>query len=78
VAVIEPGRRRRAQDRKNVVALPKGNIDADETPEQAAVREVLEETGIEARPWPRWAAIRNVYSRKWKDGKKIFKVVTSI
>lgn len=28
--------------------LPKGAVTADETPEQAAVREVLEETGLEA------------------------------
>ncbi len=30
--------------------LPKGMLDAGETPEQAAVREVREETGITARP----------------------------
>ena len=28
--------------------LPKGNVEPDETPEAAAVREVLEETGLEA------------------------------
>ncbi len=76
VAVIEPGRDGEPEDRRNVVALPKGNIDADETPEQAAVREVLEETGIEARPVAGLGSIRYIYSRKWKDGKKIFKVVT--
>lgn len=76
VAVIEPGRDGEPDDRKNVVALPKGNIDGGETPERAAVREVLEETGIDARPVASLGSIRYVYSRKWKDGKKIFKVVT--
>src|SRR6187455_3088917 len=28
--------------------LPKGHLEADETPEEAAVREVAEETGIDA------------------------------
>ena len=47
VAVIEPGREGEPEDRKDIVALPKGNIDAGEKPVQAAVREVREETGIE-------------------------------
>jgi 8-oxo-dGTP pyrophosphatase MutT (NUDIX family) len=29
--------------------LPKGHLEGDETPEQAAVREIAEETGIEGR-----------------------------
>src|SRR6516165_6521652 len=43
VAVIEPGREGEPEDRKHVAALPKGNIDAGEKAEQAAVREVYEE-----------------------------------
>jgi len=35
--------------RRDFWDLPKGKIDAGETPEQAAVREVQEETGIEVR-----------------------------
>ena len=42
VALIAVGPRNRWQ-------LPKGLIDADETPETAATREVREETGIEAK-----------------------------
>lgn len=30
-------------------SLPKGHVEADETPEEAALREVAEETGIEGR-----------------------------
>lgn len=76
VAVIEPGRHGEPEDRRNVVALPKGNVDTGEKPEQTAVREVLEETGLRAKPITRLASIRYVYSRKWAGGEKIFKVVT--
>ena len=76
VAVIEPGRHGEPEDRKDVIALPKGNVDAGEKPEQAAVREVLEETGLRAKTITRLASIRYVYSRKWAGGEKIFKVVT--
>ncbi|HEY6350727.1 MAG TPA: NUDIX domain-containing protein [Candidatus Angelobacter sp.] len=76
VAVIEPARHGEPDDRKNIVALPKGNVDAGEKPEQAAIREVLEETGLHAKTIIRLASIRYVYSRKWAGGEKIFKVVT--
>lgn len=76
VAVIEPGRHGEPEDRKDVIALPKGNVDAGEKPEQAALREVLEETGLRAKTITRLASIRYVYSRKWAGGEKIFKVVT--
>ena len=46
VAVIVPARRR--QGHGQVLALPKGHPDGDETPLQAAIREVREETGVEA------------------------------
>lgn len=76
IAVIEPGRHGEPEDRKNVVALPKGNVDAGEKPEQAALREVQEETGIRAKTITKLASIRYVYARKWAGGEKIFKVVT--
>lgn len=44
--VIVP--RRRAADGARVLGLPKGHIDPGETPLQAAVREVREETGVRA------------------------------
>jgi 8-oxo-dGTP pyrophosphatase MutT (NUDIX family) len=76
LAVIEPGRDGEPDDRKEVVALPKGNIDAGEKPMEAAVREVLEETGLHVRPVVKLADIKYVYSRKWSDNAKIFKVVS--
>ena len=39
----------RANEPKGVWVLPKGHIEAGETPEGAAVREVREETGVQAR-----------------------------
>ena len=76
VAVIEPGRHGEPEDRKDVIALPKGNVDPGEKPEQTALREVMEETGVRAKPITRLDSIKYVYSRKWSDGQKIFKVVT--
>jgi 8-oxo-dGTP pyrophosphatase MutT (NUDIX family) len=46
VAVIVPVKRDLAGNR--VLGLPKGHPDGDESPEQAAEREVREETGVEA------------------------------
>ncbi len=76
VAVIEPGREGEPDDRKDAVALPKGNIDGDEKPLEAAMREVLEETGLRVKPVAKLADIKYVYSRKWSDNAQIFKVVS--
>jgi 8-oxo-dGTP pyrophosphatase MutT (NUDIX family) len=76
VAVIEPGREGEPADRKDVIALPKGNVDAGEKPQETAVREVREETGITAEPVAKLADIKYVYSRKWSDNAKIFKIVS--
>jgi 8-oxo-dGTP pyrophosphatase MutT (NUDIX family) len=76
VAVIEPGHDGEPEDRKDLVALPKGNIDAGETPEKAALREVLEETGLHARPLASLGSIKYVYTRTWAGGEEVFKVVT--
>jgi 8-oxo-dGTP pyrophosphatase MutT (NUDIX family) len=75
-AVIEPGRDGEPDDRKNTIALPKGNIDPGEQPQQTAIREVLEETGLTVQPVTKIADIKYVYSRKWSDNAKIFKIVS--
>ena len=54
-------------------ALPKGQIDASERPEETAVRETAEETGAHAHVVEKLGDVRYVYT--W-DGERIFKVVS--
>src|SRR5689334_7780783 len=75
-AVIEPGREGEPEDRKHVVALPKGNVDSGEEPLDTAIREVHEETGLRVSSVTKLADIKYVYSRKWQDNARIFKVVS--
>jgi 8-oxo-dGTP pyrophosphatase MutT (NUDIX family) len=56
-----------------VWALPKGNIGPAEKADATALREVTEETGVEARLVEKLGDVRYVYS--W-DGERIFKVVS--
>lgn len=70
VIVIVPTRRS-AQGHR-VLALPKGHVDPGETPAQAALREVREETGVEAEQIRRLGDVRYFYQR---DGKRIYKRV---
>jgi 8-oxo-dGTP pyrophosphatase MutT (NUDIX family) len=53
--------------------LPKGNIDAGESAAETALREVREETGLEARLLEKLGDVKYVYT--W-DGERIFKVVS--
>src|SRR5947209_5215295 len=76
VAVIEPGRDGEPEDRKDVIALPKGNIDAGEKPPQTALREVMEETGLRASLVTKVGDVKYVYVRKWAGNEKVFKVVS--
>jgi 8-oxo-dGTP pyrophosphatase MutT (NUDIX family) len=62
VAVIVPARTR--PQRGTVLALPKGHPDGNETPLQAAIREIREETGVEAEPVEELGEIRYSYDRK--------------
>lgn len=82
VALIEP-RKETGQTLKTppkraraVLALPKGLVDAGETPQATAIREVEEETGIVAEPVAKLTDIKYVYVRSWGDGARVFKVVS--
>ncbi|MEA2391410.1 MAG: hypothetical protein QOK31_1519 [Solirubrobacteraceae bacterium] len=71
VVVIVP--KRRGQKGQKVLALPKGHVDPGETPEQAAGREVREETGVEAELEGKLGDVRYWYQR---EGRRILKVVS--
>ena len=58
---------------EGVWALPKGNIGPGEKADATALREVAEETGVEARLVEKLGDVRYVYS--W-GGERIFKVVS--
>ncbi len=57
-----------------VWALPKGNLDPGESPADTAIREVREETGVEARLVEKLGDVRYVYTRR--GGVRVFKVVS--
>jgi 8-oxo-dGTP pyrophosphatase MutT (NUDIX family) len=59
--------------RRGVLALPKGHPDGDETMQQAATREVREETGLEAELVEKLDDVRYWYTRA---GERVLKVVS--
>jgi 8-oxo-dGTP pyrophosphatase MutT (NUDIX family) len=59
-----------------ITALPKGAIDPGEKPEQTALREVHEETGIHADLITKLADIKYVYVRNWGNQARVFKIVS--
>jgi 8-oxo-dGTP pyrophosphatase MutT (NUDIX family) len=63
---------RRAADGSPVLGLPKGHIDPGETPLQAALREVREETGVTAELLEELGEVRYWYHR---GGRTIAKSV---
>src|SRR5437868_12256322 len=69
VAAIRPGGKP-----EGVWALPKGNLDPGERPEQTAVREVFEETGVHGRVVEKLGDVKYTYTRR--DGVRVFKIVS--
>jgi 8-oxo-dGTP pyrophosphatase MutT (NUDIX family) len=59
---------------EGVWALPKGNIDAGEKPDETAVREVLEETGVQGRLVAKLGDVKYTYTRR--GGVRVFKIVS--
>lgn len=85
MAVIEPQKEPsagqpvaagRKKSQKMILALPKGLVDPGEKPEQTAIREVLEETGLSAVPVTKLGDIKYVYVRSWGDKQRVFKIVS--
>ena len=78
MAVIEQQGQRKpgARVQTRVLALPKGNVDQGEKPEETAIREVREETGVEAKLVTKLTDIKYVYVRSWGDHQRVFKIVS--
>lgn len=74
IAAIEPQGRGGAQ--AEVLALPKGLVDPGESPEQAALREVREETGAIGEVVAKLKDIKYFYVRSWGDRQRVFKIVS--
>lgn len=82
LAVIEPQKDQAATTGKGkkwqklLLALPKGLVDAGEKPDQTALREVAEETGLTAVLVVKLGDIKYVYVRSWGDRQRVFKIVS--
>jgi len=83
IAAIEPQREPsgsiqggKKKSQKVLLALPKGLVDPGEMPEETAVREVREETGLTAVPITKLADTKYVYVRTWGDQERVFKIVS--
>jgi len=85
MAVIEPQKEETAKAatktgrkrwQKMLLALPKGLVDGDEKPDQTALREVFEETGVKAAVITKLGDIKYVYVRSWGNRERVFKIVS--
>jgi 8-oxo-dGTP pyrophosphatase MutT (NUDIX family) len=59
---------------EGVWALPKGNLDPGERPEDTALREVFEETGVRGHLVEKLGDVKYTYTRR--DRARVFKVVS--
>ena len=59
---------------QGVWALPKGNLDPGERPDETALREVFEETGVSAHLVEKLGDVKYTYIRR--DGVRVFKIVS--
>jgi 8-oxo-dGTP pyrophosphatase MutT (NUDIX family) len=69
VAAIRPGGKP-----EGVWALPKGNLDPGEKPDETAVREVFEETGVHGHLVEKLGDVKYTYTRR--GGERVFKIVS--
>ena len=76
LGAAKPSSRTIRAKNKAVLCLPKGLVDPGEKPLDAALREVREETGINASPVTKLADIKYMYIRTWGDGERVFKIVS--
>jgi 8-oxo-dGTP pyrophosphatase MutT (NUDIX family) len=73
---LSPSTTGNKRSQKVLLALPKGLVDPGEKPEQTAIREVREETGLTAVPITKLADIKYIYVRSWGDKQRVFKIVS--
>jgi len=74
--VVVPGVARKKTSQKMLLALPKGLVDPGEKPEQTAVREVAEETGLAAVALTKLGDAKYTYVRTWGGKERVFKIVS--
>src|SRR5580658_11310661 len=71
-----PGSTKKKTSQKMLLALPKGLVDPGEKPEETALREVKEETGLTALLISKLGDTKYVYVRSWGDKQRVFKIVS--
>ena len=83
IAAIEPQREAAAgssgakkKSPSTLHALPKGLVDPGEKAAETALREVREETGVNAKLVAKLRDIKYFYVRSWGDRQRVFKIVS--
>jgi 8-oxo-dGTP pyrophosphatase MutT (NUDIX family) len=71
-----PGSTKKKISQKMLLALPKGLVGPGEKPEETAVREVVEETGLTAIPVTKLGDTKYTYVRAWGGKERVFKIVS--